>query len=126
MSENTEDARLRQALEHIQARAAKLGNIAGAYGFEEIARRALAGEDIAPEPCLMDQPDLHTSLTTQPPPFLLVSFLVTRDAEQQHPMDVSVVKLNLNADGVPDEASLTDLTNRVSRHCALKTGERDA
>jgi hypothetical protein len=126
MSENNEEARLRRVLEHIQARAAELGDIAGAYGFEELARRALAGEDLAPEPRLMNQADLETSVTAQRPPFLLVSFLVTRDSERQHPMDVSVVKLTLNADGCPDDASLKDLTSRVSRHCVLKAVEPDA
>jgi hypothetical protein len=126
MPENNDEDRLRRALQRIQARAAELGDIAGAYGFEELARRALSGEDVAPQSCAAEQAELDTSATAQRPAFLLVSFLVTHDSERQHPMDVSVVKLTLNADGVPDEASLKDLTNRVSRHCVVKAGERDA
>ena len=118
--------RLRRALERIRARAAALGDIAAAYGFEQIAERALAGEDVAPEPGPLDLAELDATLTARRPPFLLISFLVTRDGERQHPMDVSVVKLNLDADGVPDEASLADLTGRVNHHCVLKAGERDA
>lgn len=124
--EDPEIARRNRALERIVSSADEYGDITGVSGLAEIARRALAGEDITALPAALDtdQPDLNG--TDHRASYVLASFIVTEDGERQHPMDVSVVKLNLSADGQPDDASMTDLAHRVNRAALRKVRTRRA
>jgi hypothetical protein len=126
--EEAEIARLNRALVRIVAGADEYGDIAGVNGLAEIARRALAGEDITALPTApdTDDPDPGVSALVRRTSYVLASFIVTEDGERQHPMDVSVVKLNLGFDGLPDDASMTDLANRVSRAALSKVRARRA
>jgi hypothetical protein len=119
--------RLQRALERIVTQAAALGDLAGVTTLAEIAYRALAGEDIAPEPAA-DPAAAYTVRRVQwpGPSYVLAAFLVTEDGERHHPMDVSVVKLNVDATGLPDEDSMKDLTQRVTRAVQRKVAERRA
>lgn len=65
MTDTDETARLRGALERIHATAEAYGDIAGAFALSEIARRALAGEDIAPTPGPLDLKALDKTSTTR-------------------------------------------------------------
>jgi hypothetical protein len=124
---DAERARLRRAPELIRSRGETLGDLAGVYGFEKIAERALAGEDVAPVTGPLGLDGVSADLSGRRRlGFLLVSFLVTRDGEQQHPMDVSVVKLTLTDDSVPDDASIRDLVTRISHAAQRKAAERSA
>lgn len=53
-------------------------------------------------------------------PYVLVTFIVTEDGEQQHPMNAGIAKMNLTADGTPDEPSVRDLVDRVTREAQRK------
>lgn len=127
-TEDTETARLHRALERIVANAEEYGDITGVTGLAEIARRALANKDLGPAPAALhnDEPDPGLSGPGRSASYVLASFIVTEDGERQHPMDVSVVKLNLSTDGVPDEASMNDLAQRVSRAAVRKVRARHA
>jgi hypothetical protein len=57
---------------------------------------------------------------------VFASFLVTEDGERPHPRDVAVVRLNLDADGRPDEESMNDLARRVIRAALRKVRARRA
>lgn len=60
------------------------------------------------------------------PRHLLITFIVTEDGEQQHPMDAGIAKLNLTADGIPDDASVQDLVRRVGNETQRKVKIRPA
>ncbi|RSM61760.1 hypothetical protein DMB66_23970 [Actinoplanes sp. ATCC 53533] len=123
---DTDAARLRRALERIVATTDALGDLTGIGGIAEVARRALASENIEPGPGSLGLGDLEADLSGSRPSYLLLSFIVTRDGERQHPMDVAVVRLNLDADGLPDEASMQDLGRRVADDARRKARQRRA
>lgn len=52
------------------------------------------------------------------PDYLLVTFLVTRDGEQGHPMDTIVKRVDLTADGQP--VAIDRLTEAIVREIGLK------
>jgi len=127
-TEDTDPARLHRALERIVAGADEYGDIAGVTGLAEIARRALAGEEIGPALAALDtdDPDPGPGGTGRSASYVLAAFIITEDGERQHPMDVSVVKLHLGTDGLPDEASMNDLAQRVTRAALRKVRARRA
>lgn len=118
-------ALLRRALERIVAITDELGDLTGIGGIAEVARKALAAEDIEPGPGSPELGELDADLSGPPPSYLLLSFIVPRDGERQHPMDVAVVRLNLNG-GLPDEASMQDLVRGVARDARLKARQHRA
>ena len=124
----TEIARLHRALERMVAVADEYGDITGVTGLADIARRALAGEDISPGSTAhsANEPDPVPADKGRRASYVLASFIVTEDGERQHPMDVAVVKLNLGADGLPNEASISDLVRRVTRAALRKMRARHA
>ncbi len=51
---------------------------------------------------------------------LLVTFLVTREGEQGHPMDTITKRVALTDDGTPTAATLARLTESIAREVARK------
>jgi hypothetical protein len=59
-------------------------------------------------------------VTHQPPPYLMVTFIVTYDGEQQHPMDAYAVRVDLDTDGRPTAEAVEYLLSQVSRAVVAK------
>lgn len=58
------------------------------------------------------------------PAYLFVTFLVTEDGEQGHPMDTLVVRVDLDDNGEPDAQTLDRLHGLIRREVARKVGRR--
>lgn len=57
-------------------------------------------------------------MTRNPPDYLLVTFLVTRDGEQGHPMDSIAKRVDLTADGQP--VAIGRLTDAIVQEISRK------
>lgn len=57
-------------------------------------------------------------------PWVLLSYLVSEDGEPQHPMDVSVLRVDLDEHGQPTSASLDRVRDRITRDATAKVARR--
>lgn len=56
---------------------------------------------------------------------LLVTFLVTREGEQGHPMDTIVKRVDLACDGTPMPAAMYRLAESIAREVVRKATTQD-
>lgn len=54
------------------------------------------------------------------PDYVLVTFLVTREGDQGHPMDALVKRVDMSDDGTPVVATLERLTESIAREVIRK------